>query len=84
MPVHIDKRLREINLASWSGRPGADYRDIVFLRHGFSSNAASPGPGVGAGAPLLRLFIIADKSAVAAPSSSWDKATSDCSNRVSP
>jgi isoleucyl-tRNA synthetase len=25
-PVRVDKRLREINLGSWSGRPGADYR----------------------------------------------------------
>lgn len=25
--IHIDKRLREIDLGSWSGRPGADYRN---------------------------------------------------------
>ena len=28
VPVHFDKRLHEINLASWSGRPGTDYREL--------------------------------------------------------
>jgi isoleucyl-tRNA synthetase len=27
-PVRVDKRLREIDLGSWSGRPGADYRNV--------------------------------------------------------